>query len=159
MMQAVFAGENPILRLNALRTQTERDEQEGYKKKLVEAPAPVRSLPRATAADERRIADATEQIDRCSAMVAARVAYAAMWHRGGRWQPLKEERLALERRYPLDVPPTVLEGVDVWDAYVDTEKRLRHDTATPREDRAKEIERAGATVLRHLGTMRKNLRA
>ena len=208
MMQAVFAGENPILRLNALRTQTDRNEQEGYKfifagamlgirnprahehevadeaavaiemlvlanhllrlldravrprkKKVAEAPAPDRAPPRATAVDERRITDATEQIDRCSAIVAARVAYAAMWHRGGRWQLLKEERLALERRHPLDMPPTVLEGVEVWDGYAETEKRLRYDTATPREDRAKEIERAGAAVLLHLGTMRKDLRA
>jgi uncharacterized protein (TIGR02391 family) len=209
MMQAVFAREKPILRLNALRTETERNEQEGYrfifagamlgirnprahehevadeaavaiemlvlanhllrvldravrprkKKEDGPTPAPERNLQRATAADERRIADATEQIDRCSAMVAARVAYAAMWHRGGRWQPLKEERLALERRHPLDLPPTVLEGMPAWDAYVETEKRLRHDTVTPREDRAKEIERAGAVVLRLLGTTRSNLRA
>ena len=109
-------------------------------------------------ADERRVADATERIDRCSAMVAARVAYAAMWHRGGRWQPLKDERLNLERRNPLDVPAIVLDGTQEWEHYVETERRLRHDTVTPREDRAKEIEAAGKGALALLATLRAKVR-
>lgn len=109
-------------------------------------------------ATERRIADATERIDRCSAMVAARVAYAAMWHRGGRWQPLKEERLTLERRHPLDVPAVVIGGTEEWEHYLAVERRLRHDTATSPEERAKQIEDAGAPALRLLLKLRAKAR-
>ena len=109
--------------------------------------------------DDRRIIDATERIDRCSAMVAARVAYAAAWHRGGRWQPLKEERLTLERRHPTDVPAIVVSGTEEWEQYVATETSLRHDKTTPPNERAKRIEDAGASVLGLLATMRATLRA
>jgi hypothetical protein len=104
--------------------------------------------------DERRITDSTERIDRCSAMVAARVAYAAEWHRGGQWQPLKSERMTLERRHPTDVPAIVVGGTEEWEHYLAIETGLRHDKTTPPGDRARQIEKAGAAVLRLLATMR-----
>lgn len=109
-------------------------------------------------ANERRIADATERVDRCSEMVAARIAYAAAWHRGERWQPLKGERLTLERRHPLDVPAIVLDGAREWENYIDTERRLRHDTVTPAEARAQGIESAGADALALLAKLQTSIR-
>jgi hypothetical protein len=110
--------------------------------------------------NERRIVDATERIDRCSAMVAARVAYAAAWHRGDTsWHALKKERLALERRQPNDVPDIVLGGTEEWAEYLETEKLLRHDTTTSREQRATQIEASGAAVLRMFSGMRATVRA
>ncbi len=89
---------------------------------------------REDSATEGRVASAVARIDLCTEMAQARFVYAASWHRNGDWRPLKAERLRLEGLHPMEKPENMLAGTDEWEAYLATERVLRHDTTTPRED-------------------------